>query len=90
MIQFYTRVFPTTRRLARIHAMPGRFLHLFPVCGGDVHESIEYIMLECPRWECHRRHFETLAPWLNGFVRQFATSNEDITYLFLGGVRFPS
>jgi hypothetical protein len=62
MTQFRTREFPTTRRLARIHAMFERFLHHCPACGGDVHESIEHTMLECPRWECHRRNFWTLAP----------------------------
>jgi hypothetical protein len=28
---------------------------------GDALESIEHIMLECPRWECHCRDFGTLA-----------------------------
>jgi hypothetical protein len=59
MIQFRTRVFPTARRLARIHVMPKRFHHHCPTCGGDVPESIEHILLECPRWECHRRNFGT-------------------------------
>jgi hypothetical protein len=48
--------------------------------------SIEHILLECPRWECHRRNFGTLAPKFNGFVREFATSPEDINALLLGGV----
>jgi hypothetical protein len=86
MIQFRTREFPVARRLARIYAMPDRFLHHRPACGGDVPESIEHIMRECPRWECHRRIFGTLAPYLNGFVRQCATSLEDINGLLLGGV----
>ena len=86
MIQLRTRVFPTARRLARIHAMPERFLHHCPACGGDVIESIEHILLECPRWECHRRNFGALAPDFNGFVRRFATSPEDINALLLGGV----
>jgi hypothetical protein len=62
MIQFRTRTFPTARLPARIHAMPKRFLHHCLACGGDVPESIEHILLECPRWECHRRNFGTLAP----------------------------
>jgi hypothetical protein len=62
MIQFRTRVFPTARRLARIHAMLERFLHHCPTCGGDVIESIKHILLECPRWEYHRRNFGALAP----------------------------
>jgi hypothetical protein len=61
MIQFRTSVFPTARRVARIHAMPGRFLHYCHACGGDVPECIKRILLECPRWECHRRNFGTLA-----------------------------
>jgi hypothetical protein len=60
MIQFRTRVFQTTRRLARIHTVHERFLHHGPACGGDVPESIEHIMLECPRWEWHRRNFGML------------------------------
>jgi hypothetical protein len=47
-------------RLVRIHAMPGRFLHHCPACGGDVLESIEHVLLECPRWEYHRRNFGAL------------------------------
>jgi hypothetical protein len=62
MIQFRTHLFPTACRLATIHAMPERFLHNFFACGGDVQESIEHILLECPRWECHRRSLGTLAP----------------------------
>jgi hypothetical protein len=86
MIQFRTRVFPTARRLARIQAMPKRILHHCNACGGDVPESIKHILLECPRWECHRRHFGTLAPEFNRFVRHFATSHEEIIALLLGGV----
>jgi hypothetical protein len=85
MIQFRTRIFPTARRLARIHAMLERVLNHCHSCGGDVHESIEHIMLECPRWECHRRNFRTLAPEFNGFVRKFANSPEDVSALLLGG-----
>jgi hypothetical protein len=84
MIQFRTRVFPTSRRRACIHAMPARFLHHCHACGGDVRESIEHILFECPRWECHRRNFGTRAPKFNGFVRQFATSPKDINALLLG------
>jgi hypothetical protein len=62
LIQFQTRVFPTARRLARIQAMPGRFLYHCHACGGDVPESIGHIVFECPRWECHRRNFGALAP----------------------------
>jgi hypothetical protein len=47
-IQFCTRVFPTARRLARIHAMLERFLHHCLACGGDVPKFIEHILLECP------------------------------------------
>jgi hypothetical protein len=86
MIQFRTRVFPTARRLARIHAMLERFLHYCPACGGNVIESIEHILLECPRWEYHRRNLGALAPECNGFVRRFATSPENINALLLGGV----
>jgi hypothetical protein len=66
--------------------MHGRFLHHCHACGGDVPESIEHILLECPRWECRRRSFGMLALEFNGFVRQFATSPEDINALLLGGV----
>jgi hypothetical protein len=86
MIQFRTRVFPPARHLARIHAMPERFLHHCHVCGGDVPGSIKHILLECPRWEGHRRNFGTLALEFNGCVRRFATSPEDINALLLGGV----
>jgi hypothetical protein len=89
MIQFRTRSFSTPRRLARIHAMPERVLHHCLARGGDVRESIEHILLECPRWECHRRYFGTLAQEFNGFVSQFAASPEDINALIFGGV-FPS
>jgi hypothetical protein len=51
-----------------------------------VPESIEHILLECPRWENHRRNFEALAPEFNGFVRKFATSPADMNALLLGGV----
>ena len=54
--------------------------------GYDVPESIEHILLECPRWEYHRRNFGALAPEFNGFVRHFATSPDDINALLLGGV----
>jgi hypothetical protein len=81
-----TRVFPTARRLARIHAMPERFFHHCPASGGDVPKYVEHIVLECPRWECHCRNFGTLVQELNGFVRQFATSPEDVNALLLGGV----
>jgi hypothetical protein len=83
MIQFCTLVFPTTRRLARSHAMPERFLHHCLACGGDVPISVEHILLECPRWECHRRNFGTPVPKLNGFVRQLATSPS-----LLGAIHF--
>jgi hypothetical protein len=86
MIQFRTRLFPTARRFARIHAMPAYFLHHCHACGGDGPESIEHILLECPRWEYHRLYFGALAPNFNGFVRQFATSPEDINALLLSGV----
>jgi hypothetical protein len=67
--------------------MPERFLHHCHARGGDVPESIEHILLECPRWEYHyRRNFGALAPKFNGFVRQFATSLEDINALLFGGV----
>jgi hypothetical protein len=69
--------------------MHERFLHHCPACGGDVPECIEHILLECPRWECHQRNFETLAPKFNGLVGQFATSSEDISALLLGGVPLP-
>jgi hypothetical protein len=51
-----------TRRLARSHAMPARFLHHYPTCNMDVPEYIEYFLLEWPRLDCHRRNFGTLAP----------------------------
>jgi hypothetical protein len=79
-------MFPTARRLARIHAMPERFLHHCPACGGHVIEPIEHILLECPRWEYHRRNFGALALEFHGFVRLSATSPEDINALLLGGV----
>jgi hypothetical protein len=63
MIRFRTRVFPTARRLARIQAMHARYLNISFACGGnaaDAHEYINHIMLDCPHWECHRRHFVTL------------------------------
>jgi hypothetical protein len=53
---------------------------------GTCPKSIEHISLECPRWEYHRHNFGALAPELNDFVRQFATSPEDINALLLGGV----
>jgi hypothetical protein len=40
IIQFRARVFHTTRRLARIHAMPGHFLYHCHAYGGDAHEFI--------------------------------------------------
>jgi hypothetical protein len=86
MIQFRTRLFPTARRLARIYAMLERLLHHCRACGGDVPEYIEHVLLECPRWECHRRHFGTLASDFNGFMRRFATSPEGKIALFLDGV----
>jgi hypothetical protein len=43
-------------------------------------------MFECRRWEYHRRNFETLAQELKAFVRQFATSYEDLTALLPGDV----
>jgi hypothetical protein len=52
----------------------------------DVPGCIEHIMLECPRWECRRRQFGTLAPELIAFVREFATSPENISALLLGCV----
>jgi hypothetical protein len=85
MIQFRTRVFPKTRRLVRINAITDHFLHHL-ACGGDVRESIEHVMLECPRQEPHRRKFVILAPKFMDLVRQFATSLEHITTLLLGGV----
>jgi hypothetical protein len=51
-----------------------------------VPESVEHILLECLRWECHRRNFGKLTPKLNGFVRLFATSPEDSSALLVGGV----
>jgi hypothetical protein len=78
MIKFRTRVFPTTRRLARIHAMLDRFLHYCHACGGDV--------LAYPRCKCHCRYFGTLYSEFNGFGRQFATPPDDINALILGGV----
>jgi hypothetical protein len=66
--------------------MHERFLHHCHACGGGVPESIEHILLKCPRWEYHRRNFGALAPELNGFVSQFATSPEDTNALLLGGV----
>jgi hypothetical protein len=86
MIQFRTRLFPTARRLARMHAMLKRFLHHCHACGRDVLASMEHILLGCPRWECHRHNFGTLAPYFNGCVHNFATSPEDINALLLGGV----
>jgi hypothetical protein len=73
MIQFRAHVFPTARRFARIHGMHERFLHHCLACGGDVTESIKHIMLQCPRRECHRRIFGTLAPQFKDFARHFAT-----------------
>jgi hypothetical protein len=66
--------------------MPYRFLHHCHACGGDVPESIEHILRECPRWECHCRNFGTLAPEFSGFVHQLAPSPADINALLLGGV----
>jgi hypothetical protein len=43
-IQFRTRVFSTARRLARIHAMLGSFLHHCHACGGDVPKYIEHML----------------------------------------------
>jgi hypothetical protein len=50
IIRFRTRVRPTARRLARIHAMPRRLLCHCHACGGDVPEYMEPVVLECPRW----------------------------------------
>jgi hypothetical protein len=66
--------------------MPARFLHHCRACGGDVPESVEHILIECPHWVCHRRNFGALAPKFDGFVRQFGTSPEDKNPLLLGGV----
>jgi hypothetical protein len=88
MIQFRTGVFPTTRRLARIQAMLAHFLHRCLACGGDVHEFVKHSMRECPRWECHRRHFGTLALKFNGFLRPLFTSPSYISALLLGGAPF--
>jgi hypothetical protein len=37
-----------------------RKLHHRNACGGDVLGYTKLILLECPRWECHRRRFGTL------------------------------
>jgi hypothetical protein len=68
MFRFRTRVFPTARRLGRIHPISERYLHHCLACAGDVPKYIKHVMLECPRWGCDRRNFGTLAPKFNGFV----------------------
>jgi hypothetical protein len=40
MIQLRMRVLPTTLHLARIQAVPKRFLHYFHACGEDVPKSV--------------------------------------------------
>jgi hypothetical protein len=80
---------PTARRLVRIHIVHGRLLHQCLACGGDVHivpKFIEYILLSCPCWECHRRNFGTLVQDFMAFVRKLASSLEDLAKLLLGGV----
>jgi hypothetical protein len=62
ILEFRTRVLPTSRRVACIHAMHGRYFRHCLACGGDVHEYIQHITLEYTRWECHRCNFGTLAP----------------------------
>jgi hypothetical protein len=52
-------------------------------------ETKHIMLLECPRWACHRRHFGTQAQEFNGlYVNSctFATSPKDIVALLLGGV----
>jgi hypothetical protein len=73
MIQFRTRVFPTACLLPAFMTC----MHVFSIIVLHVPEYIEHILLECPRWECHRRNFGTLSLKFHGFVRQFATSHED-------------
>jgi hypothetical protein len=46
-------------------------------------------MLECPRRECHRRSFGTLALELHEFVHHFATPFENIIAMILGGGPLP-
>jgi hypothetical protein len=59
------------------------FLHRYPPCGEDVHESIEHVMLKCLRCECPRHNFGTQAPNFHDFVRQIATASNDTTALLL-------
>jgi hypothetical protein len=66
-----------------------RLLHHCPACGGELPQYIEHIMRECQRWEYHRRNFGTLALEFDGFVRQLATSPEDINALLLVGFPLP-
>jgi len=88
MIQLRTRVFPTARRLARIHAMPERFLEHCPACGGGESETIEHMLVECPRWGYHRHNFGLLVPEFRDFISShvIASTPEDLTAFILGGV----
>jgi hypothetical protein len=74
MIQFRTRVFPTSRLQTRIHPMRERVTRHCLACGGNMPRSIiRHIMLEWSRRERHSRDFGTLAaPSIKDLVRQFA------------------
>ena len=89
MIQLRTRAFPTVRRLARIHVLPERFLEFCPACGGHVSESVEHLLVECPRWECHRRVLAVSAPEFKQMVGRASSCPGDTVALILGGVPPP-
>lgn len=68
--------------------MPERFLEHCPACGGGESETIEHMLVECPRWGYHRHNFGLLVPEFRDFISSqvSASTPEDLTAFILGGV----
>lgn len=89
MIQMRTRAFPTARRLARVQALPERYLDYCPACCLNVPESVPHLLAECRRWEAHRHSLRAAAPELSQLIARVSSCPEDTAALLLGGTPPP-
>lgn len=81
-----TRTFWTTRLLAKCKLISDFYLNNCPFCKGEVKESIEHLLIECPNWGGLRKEYlKTHMDRITSSLKSCELTTRTQTFLLLGG-----
>ena len=86
MMQLRVGAFPTVRRLSTISTLPPHHKDHCPLCDHHVSETVEHLLIDCPRWKDLRDAlWAAIGPHTTSLLHRLAPSSARLSTLLLGG-----